>query len=206
MAQQLTQQDKEFIKLHTDGVKNSKAFKQAYPDHPAVIKWNAAPLGSEERQKYAEVIKDAAKTKLKTRYISRALTTYQDRMEEFSLLSLETAIELVQGARSEKVRSDLAIEGIRHRIGTPVQKIQTTEEQTVILQFGRPPGDESIKVHSERAEGSSSLIEGDDLDGTDDTTNTDTVPVAQTSLLDEHEDDSQPKPSDNSDTPSSQDT
>lgn len=136
--QQLTPEDKEFIKLHQEGVKNSAAFKEAYPAHPAVLAWNISKSGSPERQKAAEMVKDAAKTKLNTKYIRRALATYLDKMEEFSVLSLEAATDLVQHARSEKVRADLAIEGIRHKIGTPVQKVAVQEEKTVTLTFAKP--------------------------------------------------------------------
>ena len=45
-------------------------------------------------------------------------------MEKFSELSVETAIDLGENARSEKVRADLAIEGMRHKVGTPVQKVE----------------------------------------------------------------------------------
>lgn len=137
--QQLTEEDKEFIKLHEAGEKNSSAFRLAYPSHPAVLAWNITKPGTPERQKAAEMVKDAAKHKLRTQYISSALATYQDKMEEFSKLSLETATELVKSARSEKVRADLAIEGIRHKIGTPVQKVAVQEQKTVILTFGKAP-------------------------------------------------------------------
>ena len=136
---QLTKEDKTFIKLHQEGVANSTAFKQAYPDHFAVVGWHESFPGTSERQKYAENIVSLAKAKLRSKYIQRALTTYIERMDEFSALSLETATELVQHARSEKVRADLAIEGIRHKIGTPVQKVAVQEQKTVYLTFGKPP-------------------------------------------------------------------
>ena len=75
--------------------------------------------------------------------------TYQDKMEEFSALSLETATDLVKNARSEKVRADLAIEGIRHKIGTPVQKIAVKEDKVVHITFGEPPKDESSVIEGE---------------------------------------------------------
>lgn len=143
-TQQLTPEDKEFIKLHGEGVKNSPAFREAYPTHPATLAWNLTNPETPERQKAAEMVRDAAKAKLNTKYIRRALATYQDKMEEFSVLSLETATELVQSARSEKVRADLAIEGIRHKIGTPVQKVAVKEERTVILTFGKPPEEKPV--------------------------------------------------------------
>jgi len=146
-TQQLTPEDKEFIKLHEEGVKNSAAFREAYPSHPATLAWNITKPGTEERQKAAEMVKDAAKNKLNAKYIRRALATYQDKMEEFSVLALETATDLVKNARSEKVRADLAIEGIRHKIGTPVQKVALKEERTVILTFGNRPA--SVVVESE---------------------------------------------------------
>ncbi len=135
---QLTDGDKTFIKLYESGTKPSTAFKQAYPNHDAVVFASIAET-KQDRQKAAEMVKFAAQVKLKTKYISRALSTYHDKMEEFSNLSLETATDLVVNARSEKVRSDLAIEGIRHKIGTPVQKVAVQEKKVVILQFGSPP-------------------------------------------------------------------
>lgn len=138
---QLTDGDKEFIKLTESGVKPSPAFREAYPEHDAVVFWNMTKPGTPDRQKAAEVLKQAAKGKLNTKHITRALTTYQDKMEEFSALSLETATELVKGARSEKVRADLAIEGIRHKIGSPTVKVAVQEKKVVILQFGAPPAD-----------------------------------------------------------------
>lgn len=141
----LTDQDKTFLKLTEAGTKPSPAFREAYPDHPAVLIWNRSEAGSIDHQKAAEAIKQAAKNKLAAKYIKKALTTYQDSMERFSELSVETAIDLVQNARSEKVRADLAIEGMRQKVGTPVQKVAVQEEKTVILTFGKPPEQEVIE-------------------------------------------------------------
>lgn len=138
-TQQLSNEDKAFIKLFQSGMKKSTAFREAYPNHDATIFYNMSQTGTPERKKASEILADAAKHKLGTKYISRALATYQDKMEEFSLLSLDTATELVQHARSEKVRADLAVEGIRHKIGSPTTKIAVQESKTVILQFGEPP-------------------------------------------------------------------
>lgn len=146
---QLSDGDKEFIKLTEAGTRPSPAFREAYPDHEAVAFWNITEPGTPERQKAAEVLKQAAKNKLNTKHISRAISTYQDKMEEFSALSLETATELVKSARSEKVRADLAIEGIRHKIGTPVQKVALQEKKVVILQFGAPPVEKKTYVEGE---------------------------------------------------------
>lgn len=140
----LTPGDKEFLKLYEDGTKPSAAFRQAYPDHQAVVNYMTTETGTPERQKASEVLKDAAKTKLNAKYIKNALSTYHDKMEQFSALSLDTATELVQHARSEKVRADLAIEGIRHKVGTPVQKIAVQEQKTVYLTFGAPPEQRDI--------------------------------------------------------------
>lgn len=134
----LSDNDKLFIKLYQSGVKPSPAFREAYPDHDAVVFYHMTEIGSPERQKAAELIKVTAQQKLRTKHISSAMATYQDKMEEFSALSLDTATDLVKNARSEKVRADLAIEGIRHKVGTPVQKVQVQEEKVVYLTFGKP--------------------------------------------------------------------
>lgn len=139
IVRKLSAGDKEFIKLIEEGSKKAPAFRQAYPEHEAVIKWKAATPRSPERQKYSSVVIAAAKTKLQAQYMRKAIMSYQDSMEEFSQLSIDTAIELVQSAKSEKVRADLAVEGIRHKIGTPVQKVAVNEKKTVVLTFGEPP-------------------------------------------------------------------
>lgn len=142
IPQQLTPQDKEYIKLIEDGMKKAPAFRQAYPDHKSVVQWNNSEPGSPDRQRATELIINAAKNKLQAKYMQGAITTYRDKMEEFSNHSLDTAIDLVQNARSEKVRADLAIEGMRHKVGTPTQKVQVQEDRTVRIVFGKPPEDE----------------------------------------------------------------
>lgn len=138
VPQQLTKEDKEFIKLIEEGSKKAPAFRKAYPNHPSVIKWHQSEPGSPDHQRASELVISAAKNKLQAKYMRGAIVSYQDSMEKFSELSLETATDLVKNARSEKVRADLAIEGIRHKVGTPVQKVAVQEQKTVILTFQKP--------------------------------------------------------------------
>lgn len=146
---QLTSGDKEFIKLTEAGTRPSPAFREAYPQHDAVVFYKMTEPGTPERQKAQEVLAAAARDKLQAKYIKNALMTYQDKMEEYSTLSLEAATELVKNARSEKVRADLAIEGIRHKVGTPTQKIAVQEQKTVYLTFGKPPQDRTDTIEGE---------------------------------------------------------
>lgn len=139
VPRQLSDGDKEFIKLIEKGSKKAPAFREAYPDHNLVQKWHNSERGSPDHQRATELIIAAAKNKLQAKYMQNAIKTYKDKMEEYSEASLDTAIELVKGARSEKVRADLAIEGMRHKVGTPVQKVAVQEEKTVYLTFGKPP-------------------------------------------------------------------
>ena len=130
----------------SEGDKNAYApaqppYREAYPEHPAVVLWNKTrdlEVSNTLRQEASDKLVQAAKTKLASNYMNKAIQTYTDSMEEYSQLSIETAIELVQNARSEKVRADLAIEGIRHKIGTPIQKIAVQEQRTVHITFGKP--------------------------------------------------------------------
>lgn len=154
----LTDGDKEFIKLTEAGTKPSAAFREAYPDHDTVKFYGLTHTGTPQRKKAQEALATAAKQKLQAKYIKNALMTYQDKMEQFSALSLETATELVQNARSEKVRADLAIEGIRHKIGSPVTKVAIKEDKVVYLTFGKPPAEESHIIEGE-------TVERDDPDG-----------------------------------------
>lgn len=159
----LSEEDKLFIKLIDEGKRPSPAFREAYPDHPAVLQWIRSEPGSPDKRQAQLTLRDAAQSKLKAKYMKNALTTYQDSMDRFSELSVETAIELVKGARSEKVRADLAIEGIRHRVGTPVTKVAVKEEKTVYLTFGKPP--DAIDVTPNQA----TPIVADVVDAPDDT-------------------------------------
>ncbi len=83
---QLTDGDKEYIKLTEGGEKPSAAFRVAYPEHDAVKYYNITEPGTPQRQKASEVLANAAKTKLQSKYIKNALMTYQDKMEEYSSL------------------------------------------------------------------------------------------------------------------------
>lgn len=140
IPRQLSEEDKTFIKLIESGMKKAPAFRAAYPNHPSVIKWmdfkDKSGVDPATRQKLSELTVQAAKNKLQAKYMQGAIVTYQDSMEKFSQLSVETAIDLVENARSEKVRADLAIEGIRHKIGTPVTKVAVQEKKVVYLTFG----------------------------------------------------------------------
>lgn len=171
----LTDGDKTYIKLTEGGDKPSSAFRIAYPEHEAVKYYLITEPGTPQRQKASEVLADAAKTKLQAKYIRNALMTYQDKMEEFSELSLEAATDLVQNARSEKVRADLAIEGIRHKIGTPVQKMQVQEKKVVVITFGEPPREN----HASAMEGE--VVEVDDQDGIVGMTDNDMEPTSPAS-------------------------
>ena len=144
VPRQLSDEDKDFIKRIESGEKKAPAFRAAFPTHSAVIKWHNSEPGSPDRQRAAELVINAAKNKLQAKYMRGAIVTYKDSMEKFSQLSVETAIDLVENARSEKVRADLAIEGIRHKVGSPVTKVAVQESKTVILQFGEPPASEQI--------------------------------------------------------------
>lgn len=138
VPRKLSDGDKHFIKLIEEGNKKAPSFREAYPDHVQVVRWNTAEPGSPARQRASELIVSAAKNKLQAKYMQGAIITYQDKMQEFSEESIDTAIDLVKNARSEKVRADLAIEGMRHQVGTPVQKIAIKEDKTVYLTFTKP--------------------------------------------------------------------
>lgn len=132
----LTDEDKEYIRLLNTGMKKNAAFRKAYPQNKTVRRYEDS-IG-EERHRAAVSLNKVAYDKLDAKYMQEAMTDYQQRMKVFSDKAVETAIHLVENARSEKVRADLAIEGMRHEVGTPVQKVQVQQEKQVYLQFGTP--------------------------------------------------------------------
>lgn len=152
IPRQLSSEDKEFIKHVEAGDKKAVAFRKAYPEHPHVKRWHIAEPGSPDKQRCSELIVTAAKNKLQAKYMRSAIVTYQDSMEKFSELSVDTAIDLVKNARSEKVRADLAIEGMRHKVGTPVQKVAVQEQKKVILTFEKPSNPSVVDVQGETSD------------------------------------------------------
>lgn len=143
IPQQLTAEDKKFVKLLGEGMKKAPAFRESYPNNYQVQIWNRAEAGSPARRKAGELIATYARDKVNAQYMKSAIVSYTDSMERFSELSLIAATELVQNARSEKVRADLAIEGIRHKIGSPVTKVAVKKDERVVITFGTPPEETS---------------------------------------------------------------
>lgn len=149
----VTPEDKMFIKLVSEGVNRTKAFRLAYPDHPTVRRY----MDAVKTEAPAEVKKLArtqvtalSKDKLQTNHIQSAMTTYVNRMEELADDALETVDEIMndKGA-SKKVRADLAMEMIRHRVGTPTQKVQVQEEKNIFIGFGGAhPDDDTTDIDS----------------------------------------------------------
>lgn len=130
-------EDKEYIRLLNTGMKKSAAFRKAYPNHATVRRYEDSV--GEERHKAAVSIRKTAYDKLDSKYMQKAVNQYQKRMDVFSDAAVETAIELVTNARSEKVRADLAIEGMRQKVGTPTQQVSVQEEKQIFIGFGTPP-------------------------------------------------------------------
>lgn len=139
----VTAEEKHFISLIGRGMKRTKSFREAFPNHPTVQAYKAAST-PEERTRIGASINRLTKDKIQTKHMQNAMIQYNKKMEVFTDKAVDTAIDLVENARSEKVRADLAIEGMRHRVGTPVQKVQVQQEKNVILSFGAPHADDII--------------------------------------------------------------
>lgn len=137
----ITSEDKQFISLIGRGFKRSVAFRKSYPNHPTVVAYSAAAT-AEEKRRLSQSIVTLSKSRIQTKHIQNAMVQYNKKMEQFTDAAVDTAIDLVTNARSEMVRKDLAIEGMRHRVGTPVQKVQVQQEKNVTLTFtNRHPDD-----------------------------------------------------------------
>lgn len=133
-----------YIKLIAKGWPKTKAFREAYPEHMAVQRHLDGVKRGKPRDEIfhdATLVTAAAKDKLQAKYIQSALITYQARMEQLANKSLDVAEDLLDNGKSEKVKADLAIEFIRHQVGTPVQKVAAHVEKQVTITFGRPLAD-----------------------------------------------------------------
>jgi len=139
-----SEQDRSFIRAVVNGGNRTKAYRDSYPDHPKVQRYmdlvthKAEPVDEDERAKLGDTIKQLAKDKVQAKYIRDRLANFSDAMDVLAAKSIQVADDLLENGRSEKVRADLAMEFIRHKVGTPVQKVQAQVDKTVHLTFGNP--------------------------------------------------------------------
>lgn len=145
----LSHGDIQFIKLLFDGKPRVAAFREAYPDNKVVQRWHATrplPVDSLERRRANDTLNDSATWKVNSKHIRKAIMTYQAKMDHLAELSLEIAEDLLTGARSEKVRADLATEFIRQKVGTPTQKSIQHTEQTITFSLDAPAEVPSVRT------------------------------------------------------------
>ncbi len=145
----LSEEDRLFVKLVGEGVKRSVAFRTSYPNHKSVMRYMDATKDhgdKAERARAGNLVINAAKTKVQTQKIHGAIVTFQRRMQYLAEKSLDVAEDLLENARSEKVKADLAIEFVRHEVGTPIARQAIKEEKTVYIGFGERPADRIIEA------------------------------------------------------------
>lgn len=143
VPRQLTKEDKEFIKMLGAGVPKSVAFRAAYPNQMTVKRYEdvvKSDATEATRRRARELVIMAAKHKLQTQYMQKAITTYQSRMDKLADIGLDVAEDLMLHGRSEMVKADLAKEFVRHKVGSPTTKVAVAEKKEVIITFGVPPG------------------------------------------------------------------
>ena len=137
-------QDREFIRGIASGTKKSQAFRDSYPDHPKVKRYmdivtHRVKPEPGEQAKLSKTIISLAKDKAQAKYIRERLVDFTDAMDVMAAKSMYVANDLLDNGRSEKVKADLALEFIRQKVGTPVQKIQSQVQKSVTFSFGNPP-------------------------------------------------------------------
>lgn len=159
-----TPEDRNFIRGIVNGQKKPTAFKESYPNHPTVKRYmdivnkRVEPEDEGERSRLNASIAQMAKDKAQAKYIAERLVAFQESMDVLASKSIIVANDLLDNGRSEKVKADLAIEFIRHKVGTPVQKVQAQVEKTVHFSFGEPP--EKIRGKDDLSD----ILEGEVID------------------------------------------
>lgn len=144
----LSDEDRLFIKLCSEGkMPRSKAFRTAYPNHPHSLNYNLAYKSNDAtaKQRASVLSVQASKTKLQSKRIQSGMEIFQGRMDKLAEKSLNVIDTLLDHGRSEKVKADLAIEMVRHKVGTPTHKIAKSEEKIVYFGFGKPPKERNVE-------------------------------------------------------------
>ena len=156
----LTQADKKFIKLISEGqITQREAFLQSYPEHPRVLRNQEIIRTSKDPHEVHlahKSITNLAAEKARADFIKRALFIFNKKMDELADESLNVLEDILINGRSEKVRSDIAIELIRHKVGTPTQRIKHQDDQKIVISVGTPP---VIEATAEEAEVIKPLVE-----------------------------------------------
>lgn len=144
-----------FLKLVARGGNRSKHYRMAFPNDPAVQRYmDAVKTGdTAARKKESQVVTQLAKNKLQTKHIQQALETYTNRMDQLANDALETVDEIMNDKQaSKKVRADLAMEMIRHKVGSPTQKVMQQSEGSIVISFGDRHPDDVDPIEGETVE------------------------------------------------------
>lgn len=141
-------EERVFLREIAKGTKRAKAFRIAFPEHPTVRRYMDAVKTDDTayRKTVTQQVAALAKNRLQTNHIQQAMTVYQDRMNNLADKSLDVLEDILDTGRSEKVKADVALEFVRHKVGTPVQKMQVQQEQTITISFGDAHPDDVIDV------------------------------------------------------------
>lgn len=139
----LSSEDREFVRRVAEGEKRTDAFRKAYPNHPKVQRYmdiitHKVEPEEGERKSLSRTIIQMSKDKVQAKHIRERLVAFNESMDVLAAKSMLVANDLLDNGRSEKVKADLAMEFIRHKVGTPVQKVQAQIDKTVHLSFGTP--------------------------------------------------------------------
>lgn len=144
----LSAEDKLFIKLLRDGMNRSKAYRISHPAHPSVqryvdlVKTQAPP---EQKRAASQTVTQLSKNLSETERIQRGITTYNESMDKLAVDAIKTVDEIMNDTgASKKVRADLAMEMIRHKVGTPVQKVAVQKDENIIITFGNNHPDDPV--------------------------------------------------------------
>jgi len=68
--------------------------------------------------------------------------------------------EIMNNGRSEKVRADLAVEMVRHKVGSPTVKVASHEQKEVTITVGKPQSTDQLA-----SDQVSNIIEGEVVEG-----------------------------------------
>lgn len=120
----------------------------AFPDNKNVkLYMDAVKTDDKETKKKAMLrIKSASAEKLQTQYMQNEMEVYTERMNKLANDALTTVDDIMNDpGASKKVRADLAMEMIRHKVGTPTQKIKQETDKHVTISFGEPHKDDDIR-------------------------------------------------------------
>ena len=142
----ITVEDTNFVIAKESGMSSINALVQAYQSDEDIQMY--AELRDDKNKKtrdYASLmLRRKAYDKIRTKKISLLTDHYKQRITSLGNVALDTLEEIMVDGSSEKVRAEVAIEMLRHNVGSPDRNEKN--DTNVVVMIGTNPANTAVRT------------------------------------------------------------